>query len=255
MSDKASAPAPGGQPSAPTRAGGSVRRQTFARPVTGADVLLSLLAVVVGPAVVAVLLIVVSATLGQDWLASIVVPLVTLVAGAGLWVALVRRGWAWRDLGFVRARHRSLWHLLWEVPLLWAAALILTVVVGTLVGIGPSDTDSATSSSADALGLGVVALLAMAVCVTILVPALEEILFRRVLFGWLEQRLGVAAAIGGSALIFALVHIAPPVILLQLLIGLGAATLVRAHRTLWAPLALHGLNNGIVTVGTLTLLL
>lgn len=100
-----------------------------------------------------------------------------------------------------------------------------------------------------------VAVLAVAVCVTILFPALEEILFRRVLFGWLEQRLGVAAAIGGSALIFALAHVAPPVILLQFLIGLGAAILVRVHHTLWAPLALHGLNNGIITIGALTLLL
>lgn len=240
---------------APTRVSANTRRQTFPRPATGADVLLSFLAVVVGPAVVAVLLIVVSTTLGQDWLASIVIPLVTLVAGAGLWLALGRRGWAWRDLGFARTRHRSLWHLSWEVPLLWVAALTVTVLVGTLVGIGPSDTNSTTSNSSDALELGVVALLAVAVCVTILVPALEEILFRRVLFGWLEQRLGVAAAIGGSALIFALVHVAPPVILLQFLIGLGAASLVRVHHTLWAPLALHGLNNGIVTVGALTLLL
>lgn len=229
----------------------SVPQQTFPRPVTGVDLLLSALAVVVGPAVVAVLVIVVGFALDQPWLFGIVVPLAAIAAGVGLYLALLARGWTGRDLGFVRAFHRSLWHLLWEVPLLWVTALLLTVAAGTLVGIGPSDGNSTTSNSADALALGVVAVVAMAVCVTILIPALEEILFRRVLLGWLEQRFGIAAALGGSALIFGVVHVAPPVILLQFLIGLGAAILVRAHRTLWASLALHGLNNGVVTVGAL----
>lgn len=240
---------------APAKVTRNTQQQTFPRMNTGADVLLSFLAVVAGPAIAAVLLIVIGTTFGQDWLASIVIPLVTLMACAGLWLALGRRGWDWRDLGFARTRHRSLWHLLWEVPVLWVAALTVTVLVGTLAGIGPSATNSTTANVSDALEFGVAAVLAVAVCVTILVPALEEILFRRLLFGWLEQRMGVAAAIGGSALVFGVVHVAPPVILLQFLIGLGAATLVRIHRTLWAPLALHALNNGIVTLGALILLL
>ena len=49
-------------------------------------------------------------------------------------------------------------------------------------------------------------------------------------------------------------HVAPRD-LVAALIGLGAAILVRAHRTLWASLALHGLNNGIVAVGAVILLL
>lgn len=231
-----------------------IPRQTFPRPVTGVDVLLSFLAVVVGPAFAAVLLIVIGITLGQHWLAGIAIPLASVAAAVGLYVALLGRGWTWRDLGYVRAPRRSLWHLSWEVPVVWVAALTLTALVGTLVGISPSGTSSTNSNSTDALEMGGIALVATAACATVIVPALEEILFRRVLFGWLEQRLGIAAAIGGSALIFALVHVAPPVILLQLLIGVGAAILVRAHRTLWASLVLHGLNNGIVTVGALMLL-
>lgn len=229
--------------------------QTFPRMVTGLDLLLSALAVVVGPAIVAVFAIVAGVALGEPWLVGIALPLATIAAGVGLYLALLRRGWTGRDLGFVRAFRRSPWHLLWEVPLLWVAALVLTVAIGTLLGIGSAETNPTTSNMADSLALGAVGLLATAACVTILVPALEEILFRRVLLGWLEQRFGLAAALGGSALIFGLVHLAPPVILLQFLIGLGAAILVRTHRTLWASLALHGLNNGIVTVGALILVL
>lgn len=254
MSDATSAPMPGGGSSDPTNAAGSARQQTFPRRVTGRDVLLALLAVVLVPALAAVLVLVAAATLGQDWLVSVVVPVATILSIAGTWTVLVRRGWSWRDLGYVRAS-RALWHLLWEVPLIWAAALVLTVLVGTLAGLDPSGTDSSTSSTADALELGVGAVLITAVCTTAVIPALEEILFRRVLFGWLEQRLGVTTAIAGSALVFGLVHIAPPVVLLQFLIGLGAGMLVRTHRTLWASLALHGLNNGIVTVGAVVALL
>lgn len=209
--------------------------------------LLTILAVLVAPVLAGVLVVVAGVTLNQDWLSSVGVPLGTVVAVSGVWLALVRRGWSRRDLGFVRG-HRSSWHLLWEVPLLWIGALVGAVVVGTLAGITPSNSDADVSRSADALELGVGALALTAVCVTIVAPALEEVLFRRILLGWIEQRAGLLLAVIGSALAFGLVHLSPPIILLQILVGLGAATLVRAHRTLWASLALHGLNNGVVTV-------
>ncbi len=230
------------------------RQHTFSRRVVGLDVILAFLSVVLVPGLAAVLVIVAGAIFEQQWLYGFAVPAATVVAFGGLWVAILRRGWSRRDLGFVRAG-RSLWHLLWEVPLVWVAALALTVWVGTLAGLDPASNDPSTSSSAVALSLGVGAVLVTAACVTFVMPALEEILFRRVLFGWLEQRFGVTLAVVGSALAFGVVHIAPPAILLQFLIGLGAATLVRAHRTLWASLALHALNNGIVTAGMLVLLL
>ncbi len=223
----------------------------FPRRVTGKDVVLALLAIVLAPAAAAVLVVVASTALGHDWLLGLIVPLATVVAGVAAWRALILRGWSWRDLGFVRGV-RSLVHLWWEVPLVWAAALLLTIVAGTLAGLGPSGPRAA--STAEALTLGVAGLVATQVCMVLLLPALEEILFRRVIYGWLEQRLGTALAVVGSALAFGLVHVAPPVIVLQFFIGLGAALLARAHSTLWAPLALHALNNGIVTAVVLAAL-
>lgn len=251
MNDANPPPVTVAYPASSARSPRSARPLTFGRHVTGLDVVLAFLAIVLAPAITAVILIVASVSLGQDSLIGVSVPLAAFVACGATWATLIRRGWSWPDLGFVRAS-RSLWHLLWEVPLLWIAAILLTVVVGTQVGLEPSRTDSSISSETDALHLGVVALLITAGCLTLLIPALEEILFRRVLFGWIEQRVGVTLAIVGSALMFGLVHIAPPVVLLQFFIGLGAAVLVSGHRTLWASLALHGLNNGIVTVAVLT---
>ncbi|WP_176459811.1 CPBP family glutamic-type intramembrane protease [Rhodococcus sp. OK302] len=47
------------------------------------------------------------------------------------------------------------------------------------------------------------------------------------------------AVVVGSAIVFGVAHIAPPVVVLQFLIGLSAATLVYVHRKLRASLALH----------------
>lgn len=240
-------PTPGATTVAASGTYGPRRALTFARPVTGLDVALALLAVVLVPAAAAVLVVVAGLKLDQTWLLGVVVPLATLVSFGGVWTALIRRGWLWRDLGFVRGC-RSSWHLVWQVPLVWAAALILTALIGSLSGIEPTGGETTTSNSADALQLGIGALVATALCVTLLMPALEEILFRRLVYGWLEQRFNLIVAVAGSAAAFGLVHVAPPVIALQFLIGLGAATLVRWHRTLWASFALHALNNGVVTI-------
>lgn len=232
-------------PSDPSNHTAPNRQSTFSRTVVGRDVLVAFAGTALPALLTLVLVLVVGAALDQDWLISLVVPLATVAACGGMWASLSRRGWSWRDLGFVRSQ-RSAWHFLWELPLAWIAAVTLTMLVGTFVGLEPVGEDSA-SGSTGALQVGVWGLTLTALCTVIVMPAVEEILFRRVLFGWLERRTSVVAAVIGSAVVFGAVHIAPPVVLLQFLIGLSAAALVYVHRTLWASLALHALNNGVVT--------
>lgn len=229
----------------PPNPGASPRQPTFTRSVAGRDVLVAFAATVLPALFTLALVLLIGVALEQDWLISLVVPLATLASCSGMWAALGRSGWSFRDLGFVRAR-RSAWHFLWEIPLAWIAAVALTFLVGTFVGLDPSGADSA-SNSTTALQVGVWSLVLTSLCTVIVMPAVEEILFRRILFGWLERRTSVVAAVIGSAIFFGAAHIAPPVVLLQFLIGLAAATLVYVHRTLWASLALHVFNNGIVT--------
>jgi membrane protease YdiL (CAAX protease family) len=231
----------------------TTRQPTFTRSVAGRDVLATFAATVLPTLLTLVLVLLVGVALEQDWLISLVLPLATLAACGGMWAALGRSGWSFRDLGFVRP-HRSAWHFLWELPLAWIAAVTLTFLVGTLVGLEPS-VEASASNSAAALQVGVWISVLTALCTVIVMPAVEEILFRRILFGWLERRTSVAAAVIGSAIVFGAAHIAPPVVLLQFLIGLSAAALVYVHRTLWASLALHVFNNGIVTAGVIATVL
>lgn len=221
------------------------RSATYRRRVTGPDLLAAAGASAAGAALSVALIIALAVPLGQTWVwpFALVIAAPLLVAPV-LWT-LFRRGWCWNDLGFVRS-HVSLWHLAWEVPVLWVGAVATTVALGSLLSIAPS---TASGSTSEAAGFGIVAFVLTALVVVVVAPAVEEICFRRVLFGWVEQRAGAVIATLVSATAFGLVHFVPAVMLLQFFIGLGAGLLVRRHRTLWASLALHAFNNGIVTIG------
>ena len=64
---------------------------------------------------------------------------------------------------------------------------------------------------------------------TIGLAALEEGIFRGLLFAWLRQRFGVTAAIIGSALLFAAFHAPPRTAVVALLLGLQLGALRQAH--------------------------
>ena len=99
------------------------------------------------------------------------------------------------------------------------AALYTAILVGSLLVRVPRDRPRIARSVALAVGLAGVALAAFAagapvpaplgaqaLCLSVLAAVAEEALFRRALYGWLE-RFGIAAAVAGSALLFALIHV------------------------------------------------
>lgn len=171
----------------------------------------------------------------------------------GLWLTLVRgRGWGARELGFVRGT-RSLWHLLWEVPLVLVLALVTTALLGPLLGLAPRETpeDDLITTTLTAAPWSLVV---GALCVVLVVPAVEEVVFRRVLLGWLMSRLPVPAAVLLVSAVFAGVHLLPVAVLYLFWLALGAALLVLLHRSLWAPLALHATNNALASLLAVTAL-
>lgn len=92
------------------------------------------------------------------------------------------------------------------------------------------------------------------VSVVLAAPAVEELVFRRALFGGIRRRLGLAWGLALSSLLFGLVHLdvilSSPVGALQglglVLVGLVLALL--HHRTdhLAAPIAAHATYNGVI---------
>lgn len=160
---------------------------------------------------------------------SVVVPTAALV------YYLKRRG---ISLGFLPLGRRG-WHLLWQVPLAILVAGIAAAIVGPLMGISPSE----NTSAADGRGVMVVVSLA---CYLLLAPLAEEIVFRRLLMGYLDRSVPAFASVILSSLIFGLAHIAPPVMVYATFIGMGCALVTRFHNSLRAGFVLHLVNNVVV---------
>jgi len=157
---------------------------------------------------------------------SVVVPTAALV------YYLKRRG---ISLGFLPLGRRG-WHLLWQVPLVILAAGVAAAIVGPLLGLSPSE----STSAADGRGVMVVVSLA---CYLLLAPLAEEIVFRRLLMGYLDRRVPAFASVILSSLIFGVVHIAPPVIVYATFLGMGCALVTRFHNSLRAGFIVHLVNN------------
>jgi membrane protease YdiL (CAAX protease family) len=117
----------------------------------------------------------------------------------------------------------------------------------------PPDTDKAegdtTSSATPAVGrrfpwLGAVL---MFLLVAGAVPFFEEVLFRGVLYTWLESRLGLWPAVLLSSALFGVAHLRTG---LATAAATGAAGVVLAlafyySGSLWAPILMHAINNGL----------
>lgn len=215
----------------------------------GRDVLLVLLAGLGGMVLLAAAGLALGlAVVGDRYAFVLAVLLGAVGAWAGLWLTLCRRHrWGWRELGFVRGRGQ-LQHLLWQVPAAMAASLIGAVLLGTALGLAPTADRSADRDLLDAAALSPWLLLLVAVCAVLVLPAAEEVLFRRVLLDWALTRLPALLAVPLTAAAFAVVHLAPAAMCYVVFIGVFTNLLRLRYDNLWAPLALHVVNNGTVVL-------
>lgn len=212
----------------------------------GADVAWVLLAGLGGMTVVGLAIAVLGLWLGGPDYALLGVPGAVLGAAVGLWVSLVRRrGWGWAELGFV-SLGRSAWRLCWEVPVALIASFACTQIIGSWFGGTVALTDSSNGSIVTAaVTVTPWLLVVVALCVVVLLSAAEEVIFRRVILGWLLTRMPRALAVMVGAAIFAAIHLLPVTMTYLFFLAVAANLIYLRHRSLWAPLALHAINNGL----------
>lgn len=80
----------------------------------------------------------------------------------------------------------------------------------------------------------------------ILVPIAEEMYFRGALYGWLRKHVSYPAALAISTLLFGLGHMdSIAVALSSMVLGFANAVLYERTRSIWAPIAVHALNNSL----------
>lgn len=91
--------------------------------------------------------------------------------------------------------------------------------------------------------------------VVIIVPFLEEFIFRGCLQTWLKQRFGMATAIAFTAIVFALFHFSPAqgmgnieLIVSLTILGGYLGFIYERQQSLWASYTLHAVFNAISTM-------
>lgn len=139
---------------------------------------------------------------------------------------------AWQALGFRPAG----WRPLILGPL---AALALSMAVSQL-GIEPQGMKQALEFGSDPTRLGVSLLV-----IALLAPVVEELVFRGLLYGWLENRWGRGVAFVASSLAFAGAHWEPAHVILVVPLGLLFGWLRLRTGSLWPSLVAHVVNNGL----------
>lgn len=165
-------------------------------------------------------------------------------AGAGIAITLRglrRHALTLQDVGLHRPRWRLL-HLLWQIPLtLLVIGLVNLIVLGLLMGQEPGgggDTIAHAPTNHAAL-IAALSILGAAV----LTPMWEELFFRGLVMTALRDRYPLPTTIAVSAGIFAVAHIAPPLMPYLLVMGVLLALIRLFHRNLLASILTHMVVN------------
>ena len=135
----------------------------------------------------------------------------------------------------------------------WTGAILLTVAVGILLNIVISNTPLADLSvgyqeANSTLFSG--GLLIKIVGNALLIPMLEEVVYRGIVCGQLLQWYGQWKAVFLSAFLFGIMHFNVVQFLYGFVMGLALGYIYVRYRRLWIPMAAHGLVNFVVILVT-----
>jgi len=189
--------------------------------------------------------------LGLEVGESLISPPVYIV-GAGIYLALVsgvylfaarRAGW-----GALGLRSTELVNLL-LVPPLFVGGVIALLLVNALVALALG---SFENPQADAItggqALGPAELAAGLLLIAGLVPFVEELFFRGMVYPLIRARMGAAPAIVLNALLFAVVHFIPLLIPGLFVVGLLLAYLRERSGSIWPSVLYHTLQNALALI-------
>lgn len=176
--------------------------------------------------------------------------LFAVIGGGGLGIFSIwfflkyRKSFTWADLGFRTPRYR-LFHLFWQIPLSFIGSLAFAGLVGKLLNIGPAEKvppldHTLFNSGGILIWITIVAYFLSGV---LLIPIVEEIVFRKLLTDLTAKRFGMVSSILVNSIIFALIHVSPSAMLYIFPLGVALNILYRRYDTLWASFALHAINN------------
>jgi len=217
-------------------------------PVSLSDLLLLLILTLLAVKVAVPIILLVAGADASPLLLSVV----AIVVQSGILFTLIatmvvgRRGVAWPELGFVPLPRG------WFSKSLLAALLALPLVGLVNLAVQATLGEPLKNPQLEALapqGFSWFGLLSMLVLVGAVVPLVEEIAFRGLLYGWLRDRFQPLPAIAINAVLFAVMHGIPALIPALIVVGALLAFVYEKSGSIWAAILVHGAFNSAMTVG------
>lgn len=161
-------------------------------------------------------------------------------------VAVRWRGVGWHDLGLVPVERR------WYSRAVAIAVLTFPLVTAINAAVQALSGEPFRNPQLDLIapaGFSWPALVGTVVVAGAFAPFVEELAFRGLLYGWLRERMGVAAGMVVSALAFSVLHGIPGLIPAIAALGIVLALVYEKSGSLWPAMVVHGTYNTVVTVG------
>ena len=127
------------------------------------------------------------------------------------------------------------------LPLVGAVNLLIQQLLGA-----PIENPQLRSLAPE--GFSWTSMIVMLLLVGVLVPIIEEIIFRGLILGWLRKHLHFAVAAPISAVFFSVVHGIPQLMPALAVMGLVLAVFAERSGSLWPAIVVHGVFNSLMTV-------
>lgn len=162
------------------------------------------------------------------------------------WLVVLRRhGLGFADIG-LRPTYQA-WYRLAVALGLICLPLVALVNIGVQSLIGET-IDNPQMQALAPEGFSWTSFVVMLVLVGMLVPFIEEVIFRGLLLGWLCKHLRFVYAAPISAVIFSLAHGLPQLMPALAVMGLVLAVVAWRSGSLWPSVIVHGVFNSLMTI-------
>ena len=172
---------------------------------------------------------------------------IVLLSGV-YFIALRPKNLTWHELG-VKHFAKKDWKTIFALAILLLVGSVLIMILTSFLG------NSYENSKTDALQKNVTTLtiLIAFVSAAVISPIYEEIFYCGFLYRWLRTRLGMSWALILSSLIFTIVHLPTyNVMPVNFFSGILFAWAYERTGSIWPPVLIHGLTNGLMVILTAT---
>lgn len=137
----------------------------------------------------------------------------------------------------------------WEIkaPIIGAAMILIVAPINLIVQMLLTEPrENPQITAIQPTGDTTLMMVTMIILTAVIVPIIEEVIFRGVIYRWLRRFSSMGMAIALSSLVFGMVHGITHLIPALTVLGLVLAWSYERTGSLWVPILIHGVFNGVM---------